>query len=169
LRKSILTKTFLFIPSPSPLRPFSRDSLDSVGIGGFSHDFRTLSGETPQIIQSLEALSGDSPSGSPTAFAITTYVPWILSLAQAATGMAAFGKLRTSLGGVAEGLLEREREREGGDKVPDKSIIGLLSEYQIISLSLCICLTVAQCVLQLRYRMPMLVEMHRRNLLMKRF
>ena len=42
--------------------------------------------------------------------------------------MTRFGNLGTSLGGVAEGLLEREREGKG-DKVPDKSIIGLLSEY----------------------------------------
>jgi hypothetical protein len=123
----------LTTPSFSPLAPlphahFCRDSLDSVGIGGFSHDFGTLSGETPPILQSLQALGGDSPSGSPTAFALATYVPGILSLAQAAAGVAGFGKLRTSLGSVAEGLLEREREGKG-DKVPDKSIIGLLSDY----------------------------------------
>ncbi|KAJ7588140.1 cytochrome P450 [Mycena floridula] len=103
-------------------------ALDSVGLGGFSHDFGTLDGKTPRVLTAMDSFGehgGDKTVMSPFMFLLAPVLPLLLKLPIG--GQDAIGNLRKDLNVVGSALLERVRkEQEIGVAQGDKSVIGVL-------------------------------------------
>ncbi|KAK7053769.1 cytochrome P450 [Favolaschia claudopus] len=111
----------------------NRVALDSIGIAGFSHDFRYLEGQESPVTAAFEAMSV-LPTGLSTkvVFALSFYFPFLLSVPT--PRMRLFWELRRSLNVIAERLLANtRREKEGGvaEEFTDKSVIGLLLKAEL--------------------------------------
>ncbi|KAJ7788000.1 cytochrome P450 [Mycena olivaceomarginata] len=103
-------------------------ALDSIGIAGFSHDFRTLDGEYSSVAAAFESLSFEGQSLlSILLFMLGTRIPLLVHLPVERNRIIA--KLRREMGVIATSLLEktrREKKKEVSDETADKSVIGLL-------------------------------------------
>ncbi|KAK6996796.1 cytochrome P450 [Favolaschia claudopus] len=111
----------------------NRVALDSIGIAGFSHDFRYLEGQQSAVTAAFEAMSM-SDQGMVTAaiFALSIYFPFLFNIPT--QRLRTFGELRRSLYVIAEKLLSNtRREKEGGmgEEFTDKSVIGLLLKAEL--------------------------------------
>ncbi|KAJ7766206.1 cytochrome P450 [Mycena metata] len=106
----------------------NRIALDSIGIAGFSHDFRYIDGQKSAVTAVFEGLQVMPTSILSTfVFILSFNFPFLLSLPTAR--MRLFWELRASLDVIAQRLLATtRREKEGGvaEELTDKSIIGLL-------------------------------------------
>ncbi|KAJ7983088.1 cytochrome P450 [Mycena polygramma] len=106
----------------------NRIALDSVGIAGFSHDFRYLEGQQSPVTTAFEALQlTDMSLLTKLAIVLSFTFPILLSLPT--QRMRHFWELRRSLNVIAERMLANtRREKEGGvaEELTDKSVIGLL-------------------------------------------
>ncbi|KAJ6544252.1 cytochrome P450 [Mycena capillaripes] len=111
----------------------NRIALDSVGIAGFSHDFRYLDGQKSSVTAAFEALQvTDMSWQTKLVFVLSFTFPILLSVPT--QRMRLFWELRRSLNVIAERLLENtRREKEGGvaEEFTDKSVIGLLLKAEI--------------------------------------
>ncbi|KAJ7031179.1 cytochrome P450 [Mycena alexandri] len=95
----------------------NRIALDSIGIAGFSHDFRYIEGQQSAVTTAFEAIS---------VFPVLLRLP--------TQRMRLFWDLRSSLNVIAQRLLVRMRsEKEAGvtEELADKSIIGLLMKAEL--------------------------------------
>jgi hypothetical protein len=105
--------------------------LDSIGIAGFSHDFRTLDGEYSSVAAAFESLSFEGQSLlSILLFMLGTRIPLLVHLPVERNRIIA--KLRREMGVIATSLLEktrREKKKEVPDETADKSVIGLLRNH----------------------------------------
>jgi hypothetical protein len=105
-----------------------RRSLDSVGIAGFSHDFRSLAGEESPVTRAFAALQRtERTSFSELMFGLSFVFPIFLRVPTQI--MRLFWDMRHSLDVIAENLLENtRREREGmlPEGPADKSLMGVL-------------------------------------------
>ncbi|KAJ7580698.1 cytochrome P450 [Mycena floridula] len=104
-------------------------ALDSIGMGGFSHDFGTLDGKQPLIQQALESFGknvGNRPSVSPLTFIMGSILPFLLKLPFGRTNLVR--RLKDSLNDVGTELVERVRQEQKieGSQSGDKSVIGAL-------------------------------------------
>ncbi|KAG6815527.1 hypothetical protein H0H87_000954 [Tephrocybe sp. NHM501043] len=112
-------------------------SLDSIGIAGFSHDFRSLSGSIPTIVRVFESLKTGTSPLSLLVFLLGSTFPILLKLPT--SDNTTWTKLHDEMAEIAQDLLERtrkERERgfEGGhNNTEEKSIIGLLIKAETAS------------------------------------
>ncbi|KAF7331039.1 Cytochrome P450 [Mycena venus] len=111
----------------------NRIALDSIGIAGFSHDFRYLEGQTSPVTAAFESL-GVSEMGLFTKliFMLSFAFPFMLSVPT--PRMRLFWELRRSLNVIAERLLANtRREKEDGvtEEFTDKSVIGLLLKAEL--------------------------------------
>ncbi|KAJ6459949.1 cytochrome P450 [Mycena sanguinolenta] len=104
--------------------------LDSIGIAGFSHDFRTLDGEYSAVAAAFESLSFEGQSMlSILMFILGTRIPILVHLPVKRNRIIA--KLRREMGIIATDLLEKTRREMNNLAVSqeialDKSVIGLL-------------------------------------------
>jgi hypothetical protein len=104
------------------------DSLDSIGIAGFSYDFRYLDGQKSPVTAAFEELQITEMSLLAQAVSIFSFTfPFLQNVPT--HRMRLFRELRRSLNVIAERLLaDTRREREGNvaEERTDKSVIGLL-------------------------------------------
>jgi hypothetical protein len=111
------------------VRPeFLPSRLDSIGIAGFSHDFRTLDGAYSPIAAAFESLSFEGENIlSVLLFMLGTQLPFLVHLPVKRNRIIA--KLRREMGVIAADLLEKTRHEKRSystDENTDKSVIGLL-------------------------------------------
>ncbi|KAJ7243084.1 cytochrome P450 [Mycena rebaudengoi] len=109
----------------------NRIALDSIGLGGFSHDFRSLDGEKSSVTAAFDALQATKASvmSSVTSvvFTLAFTFPFLLNIPTERIKL--FWRLRDSLNVIAERLLDNSRREKAGEisqELADKSVIGLL-------------------------------------------
>ncbi|KAJ6454287.1 cytochrome P450 [Mycena vitilis] len=111
----------------------NRIALDSVGIAGFSHDFRYLEGQQSPVTAAFEALQiNDEELTAKIVFLLSFTFPFLLNLPT--KRMRLFWELRQGLNVIAERMLANtRREKEGGvaEELSDKSVIGLLLKAEM--------------------------------------
>ncbi|KAG5651864.1 hypothetical protein H0H81_007144 [Sphagnurus paluster] len=112
-------------------------SLDSIGAGGFSHDFGSLKGHISPVAAAFDSFSDIKPSPLILlSFLITSVFPFLGRIPNERT--AGFVKLRKSVQVIADDLLERarlEKEANVSEGAADKSIIGSLArQWALIEL-----------------------------------
>ncbi|KAJ7167917.1 cytochrome P450 [Mycena filopes] len=111
----------------------NRIALDSVGLAGFSHDFRYIDGQKSAVTAAFEALQVMPTSiVSTLIFILSFHFPILLSVPT--QRMRLFWDLRKSLNVIAERLLQNtRREKESGvaEELTDKSVIGLLLKAEM--------------------------------------
>ncbi|KAJ7599667.1 cytochrome P450 [Mycena floridula] len=104
-------------------------ALDSIGLGGFSHDFGTLDGKQPLIATAMDGF-GRSAKNAPPVTPLTVIggnlLPILLSLPFGRSKLIA--RLKESLTAVGTDLVERVRKEQSmeGKHSSDKSVIGTL-------------------------------------------
>ncbi|KAJ6615483.1 cytochrome P450 [Mycena sp. CBHHK59/15] len=106
----------------------NRVAMDSIGLGGFSHDFKYLEGQQSPVTKAFEALQfTETGLMSDLVFILSFTFPFLLNLP---TGrLRLFRELRRSMNVIAERLLEntrREKDNNVAEELTDKSVIGLL-------------------------------------------
>ncbi|KAJ7250801.1 cytochrome P450 [Mycena rebaudengoi] len=121
--QAISTPQIYFLPR-KPYPPNNR--LDSIGLGGFSHDFRSLDGEKSSVTAAFDALQATKASVmSSVVFTLAFMFPFLLNIPTERIKL--FWRLRDSLNVIAERLLDNSRREKAGEiSQADKSVIGLL-------------------------------------------
>ncbi|KAJ7062770.1 cytochrome P450 [Mycena amicta] len=108
----------------------NRVALDSIGISGFGHEFRSLHGEPSAVAEAFDSMALQGGRASAINFAVFMLGQQIPLLAELPTSRnLLFKDLRKSLSAIADVLLENARQEKQDDLVDDvvdKSIIGLL-------------------------------------------
>lgn len=102
-------------------------SLDSIGIAGFGHDFGSLDGKHPAVVEVFESMKPGTSALSHFVFLLGPVIPFLLRLPIGDNRI--WAKLHATMGEIADELLERTRkEKQGllGEKAEEKSVIGLL-------------------------------------------
>ncbi|KAJ6579630.1 cytochrome P450 [Mycena vulgaris] len=103
-------------------------ALDSIGIAGFSHDFRSLDGEYSAVAAAFDSLSFEGTGVlSNLVFILGTQLPFLAHLPTARNRI--MKGLRRTMSGIADELLEktrREKKSHITDETADRSVIGLL-------------------------------------------
>lgn len=102
-------------------------SLDSIGIGGFSHDFGSLNGKSSTVVAAFQAFGIRKPTFMMiVTFLLSQIFPSSLDIpGQQRTSL---NNLATAVRGIADNILERARDdnvNTAGGGV-DRSIIGAL-------------------------------------------
>ncbi|KAJ6615502.1 cytochrome P450 [Mycena sp. CBHHK59/15] len=102
--------------------------MDSIGLAGFSHDFKYLEGQQSPVTKAFEAMQ-HTKTGlmSDLVFSLSFTFPFLLNLPTGRIRL--FRELRRSMNVVAGRLLEntrREKENNVTEELTDKSVIGLL-------------------------------------------
>ncbi|KAJ7165651.1 cytochrome P450 [Mycena crocata] len=104
----------------------NRLALDSIGIAGFSHDFRTLDGEYSTVAAAFASFEGDNVL-SKLLFAISIELPFLFELPNKRSRL--MRDLRRTMSVIADELLEnmrREKKTHVTDETAERSVIGLL-------------------------------------------
>ncbi|KAG5651863.1 hypothetical protein H0H81_007143 [Sphagnurus paluster] len=114
---------------------FTPTSLDTIGAGGFSHDFGSLKGRISPVAAAFDSFS--DIKSSPIiilSFLLRSVFPFLARIPSERT--AGFAKLRESVKVIADDLLERarlEKEANVSGGAADKSIIGSLARSETAS------------------------------------
>ncbi|KAJ7683554.1 cytochrome P450 [Mycena rosella] len=102
--------------------------LDSIGIAGFSHDFRTLDGEYSAVAAAFDSLSFEGTGLlSGLVLILGIQFPFLAHLPTARNRI--MGNLRKTMSVIADELLEktrREKKSHVTDETADRSVIGLI-------------------------------------------
>ncbi|KAJ6579631.1 cytochrome P450 [Mycena vulgaris] len=102
--------------------------LDSIGIAGFSHDFRSLDGEYSAVTAAFDSLSFEGTGlFSNFLFILGTQLPFLAHLPTARNRI--IKGLHRTMSGIADELLEktrREKKSHITDETADRSVIGLI-------------------------------------------
>lgn len=114
-------------------RSYLWDSLDSVGIAGFSFDFGALDGKEALVAKAIDNFGKRTQNGlvvSPLMFLLAPVLPIILKLP---IGRMRMGQdLRKELSAIGNDLLQKVRQENAMGVSSDNSIIGLLSEFTVL-------------------------------------
>jgi hypothetical protein len=104
-------------------------SLDSIGIAGFSHDFRALYGERSAVGDTFTSMVGFKPSKFSFLLPVLGVIlPFLMMLPTNRSKMQ--WKMQLAMGEIGDQLLERTREESAtGEKGKDRSMIGTLGAY----------------------------------------
>ncbi|KAF7331244.1 hypothetical protein MKEN_00001400 [Mycena kentingensis (nom. inval.)] len=105
----------------------NRVALDSIGIAGFGHDFRSVDGEPSTVADVFDSMAlngGRAATLSLIIFMLGTQLPILAELPTPRNRL--FKGLRRTLAGIADDLLAKSRKEKEADTVAEKSIIGLL-------------------------------------------
>ena len=118
----------LYVPH---LRYSSLTRLDSIGIGGFSHDFGSLEGNSSPILAAFDSLGSVKPSFSVMLSVVLGVVCPGLAWRIPNERTKSLISVATSTRGMATELLDRtaKEKANGGASEVDKSILGALGEY----------------------------------------
>ncbi|KAG5724451.1 Cytochrome P450 86B1 [Termitomyces sp. T112] len=110
-------------------------SLDSIGIGGFGHDFGSLKGHKSPISNALDSFGATKPGlASMFAFILAPALPLLFKMPTKRKNM--FQAISDSVGDIVNDLLERaraEKEANVSESNADKSIIGTLIRSETAS------------------------------------
>ncbi|KAJ7476918.1 cytochrome P450 [Mycena galericulata] len=110
-----------------------QECLDSIGIAGFSHDFRYIEGHESSVTAAFEALQvSEMTFFAELLFSLAFTFPWLLNVPT--QRMRLFWELRRSLNVIADRLLtntRREKEGNVAEELTDKSVIGLLLKAEV--------------------------------------
>ncbi|KAJ7213254.1 cytochrome P450 [Mycena rebaudengoi] len=110
----------------------NRVALDSIGIAGFSHDFRSLDGEYSAVAEAFDSMSFAGGSFlSNFVFIVGTQFPLLAHLPTKRNVL--FGNLRKAMSVIADELLQktrREKKSHVTDETADRSVIGLLMKAE---------------------------------------
>ncbi|KAF7976119.1 hypothetical protein HWV62_7559 [Athelia sp. TMB] len=99
-----------------------QECLDSIGIAGFSHDFKTLEGHESTIANMFDALGRHKPSFADIMHILLVAVfPILWRIPTTLTRL--FGQLSSSVGEISESILTKTRAEEVDE---DRSAMGLL-------------------------------------------
>ncbi|KAJ7600568.1 cytochrome P450 [Mycena floridula] len=115
-------------------------ALDSVGIGGFSHDFGTLDGKESLIASALESFgkkAGDAPLVGQFMFVFAPVIPLLLKLPIGQTKKVR--ELKDNLSLVGQDLLQRmkrEKSLDSSNYDTEKSVIGVLLKSESVDATL---------------------------------
>ncbi|KAJ7499846.1 cytochrome P450 [Mycena latifolia] len=103
-------------------------ALDSIGIAGFSHDFRSLDGEYSAVAEAFDSLSFEGTGVlSNLVFILGVQFPFLANLPTARNRI--MKNLGRTMSDIADDLLEktrREKRSHVTDETADRSVIGLL-------------------------------------------
>ncbi|KAF8075773.1 cytochrome P450 [Lyophyllum atratum] len=112
-------------------------SLDSIGNGGFSHDFGALKGKTSAIATAFDSFGTVKPSiPIMITFLLSPIIPIFGRIPNERTDV--FVRIRESIAAIADDLLERARAEKAAnmaESAADKSIIGTLIRAESASSS----------------------------------
>ncbi|KAF9040790.1 cytochrome P450 [Panaeolus papilionaceus] len=111
--------------------------LDSIGIAGFGHNFHAIEGHESPVVEVFESFgSTDTSIISQLVFFLGPVFPMLQKLPTKRNRM--FKRLRTTIRGISDELLERNRREKAGLSTgeTDKSIIGLLVKAETSNSSL---------------------------------
>ncbi|KAG6914168.1 hypothetical protein DXG01_001966 [Tephrocybe rancida] len=112
-------------------------SLDSIGIGGFGHDFGSLKGNRSAIANAFDSFGSTKPNAAAMlTFILAPALPFLLKIPNKRTNM--FKAINDSIGAIADDLLERARAEKAAnvaESAADKSIIGTLIRSETASSS----------------------------------
>lgn len=102
--------------------------LDSIGIAGFGHDFKSIDGEQSPVMDAFGAFGG-AGSGfvSRLTFALGAIFPQVVNLP--IKRMRLFAKLNEVTTEIANELFENSRREKQGSDMKDRSIIGMLGKH----------------------------------------
>ncbi|KAK2463848.1 hypothetical protein APHAL10511_004153 [Amanita phalloides] len=101
-----------------------RITLDSIGISGFSYDFKALEGSQSAFTQALDSFNEDSVENARLFMFIGLAFPQILYLPTRRTRL--FKQMRQEAYNIGAQLLEKSQKVMEGSNVNDRSILGLL-------------------------------------------
>lgn len=109
-------------------------SLDSVGIAGFSHDFKCLSGEKPSVLLAFDSLGTGKPLVSTFFIVLAPFFPSLFAFGLKRNQLVM--NMRKTVDDVAEDLLSKtgQNDERGDTKanlMADRSILSQLCEYRI--------------------------------------
>lgn len=111
------------------LSDYARQSMDAIGIVGFSHDFGTMDGKRYAMSELFDALGGIQKDPIALIFSHVGYfLPflWKFSI---------IGRLQLKLGYYLESIANKLLENADKQAVKeDKSIIGILGAYHVLML-----------------------------------
>ena len=99
------------------------DRLDSIGIGGFGHDFKALEGQESPVTKVFNAFGEATGNDG----LIAEFFPFVPT--KRSRMMAQMRKATTAIG--YELLQNCEKMKEGSQSIKDRSILGLLSAFQL--------------------------------------
>ncbi|KAJ6580333.1 cytochrome P450 [Mycena sp. CBHHK59/15] len=106
----------------------NRIAMDSIGLAGFSHDFKSLEGQQSPVTNAFAALQFTERNlMSDLVFILSFTFPSLLNLPTERLGL--FRELRRSMNVIAQRLLEdtrREKDNNVAEELTDRSVIGLL-------------------------------------------
>ena len=106
--------------------------LDSIGIAGFGHDFKSIDGEMSPVVEAFAAFGEANPDILSILSALLgTVIPQVINIPVKRTRL--FTKLNEVTSEIANELFENSRREKGGSgassDIKDRSIIGLLGKY----------------------------------------
>ena len=112
-------------PSQLATHCSSLSSLDSIGIAGFSHDFKTLEGQESAIANMFDALGRHKPSfGDIMHIILVAVFPILWRIPTKLTRL--IGQFSSSVGEISKSLLTKTRTEKVGE---DRSAMSLLSKF----------------------------------------
>ncbi|KAF8645739.1 hypothetical protein AX16_007607 [Volvariella volvacea WC 439] len=107
------------------------DRLDTIGIAGFGHDFKSLEGKRSPVLDVFESFEAEASPLSHVVSLFEPIMPFLLNLPTERTKMVA--RWKNTMSTIANELLSRtkvEKEKEGvevgNESAEEKSIIGML-------------------------------------------
>ena len=111
------------------------DRLDSIGVGGFGHDFKALEGHESPIVKVFKSFNEGGGDGRGIFFLVGTIFPMSAMLHIISNlptnSMRMMGQMREASSAIAYKLLENtENAKEGSQNDQDRSILGLLREFE---------------------------------------
>ncbi len=105
------------------------DRLDSIGIGGFGHDFKALEGHESPIVKVFQSFNENRGDRGLILLVIFTIVFPIVAYLPT-KGMRMMEQMREATSAIAFKLLENaEKLKEGSQNDKDQSILGMLREF----------------------------------------
>lgn len=112
-------------------------ALENLGRTGFSHHFGALEGKRPELIDAFDSFQSPGNMGfaSKMVFLLSTNFPVLLNLPTKHTKM--MRRVRYAMKGIADDVLEKAKAEletnAAGEKITDKSIVGLLVKAESTS------------------------------------
>ncbi|KAF8344577.1 cytochrome P450 [Amanita rubescens] len=104
-------------------------TLDSIGVGGFGHDFKSLEGHESPVVNVFKAFNESRGNGARMLFLIGSIFPFITNIPTKRIRM--MGQMREATSAMAFKLLRNtEKVNESSQDDKDRSILGLLLKGQ---------------------------------------
>jgi hypothetical protein len=104
--------------------------LDSIGIAGFGHDFKALEGHESPVIKVFNTINDSNRSNRRLLVVIGAIFPFVAHLPTKRLRM--MDQMKQATSEMAHELLQNTvKAKEGSQSIKDRSILGLLSAFQL--------------------------------------